>query len=639
MFRFAPHLGSSFGTSHSRRLFQASRPGHLILVREVAPLYGDSSNATPSDDADALEELEEEIAILAAHIHAATHRLLTLIADFDQRRGWELGGHRSCAHWLSARTGIDLGAAREKVRTARVLEGLPQTSACMARGELSFSQVRALSRVATEENEGDLLELARECTTSQLERMVRAFRRGSRDDEAALEERRHESRTLSVFSDEEGMYVVKGRLTAEVGALLMRAVEAASDALYREKRNPGVGREAVNGDIADGGTTGGDTAQAAAQLRADALGLLAERALAVGFENAPISGTQGARFQVVLHVDSDPLDPVVELGRSELEDGTRVSAETSRRLSCDTGLVRINHAPDGSILDVGRRTRTISPALRRALAVGCDAGPISGTRAERYQVVLHVDSDTLDPEGEPGRSELEDGTRVSAETSRRLSCDTGLVRIDHAPDGSILDVGRRTRTISPALRRALEARDRGCRFPGCGLRFADAHHVRHWADGGETSLGNTLLLCHHHHRLVHEGGWRVGWWGSGRPVFFDPRGGTHFEGGWQPREKPLKKPTQGVLQEPPHEPLRRPSQDFLPRGPRLLPTKPGSDDPEETLVAALIEENQRRGVRPDGRTAGARWEREDDIPDRVYFRAVEALHGAGPKGDLVLGPD
>jgi hypothetical protein len=186
----------------------------------------------------------------------------------------------------------------------------------MARGELSFSQLRALSRVATEENEGDLLELARECTTSQLERMVRAFRRGSRDDEAALEERRHESRTLSVFPDEDGMYVVKGRLTAEVGALLMRAVEAASDALYREKRKAGVGRETVNGDIADGGTTGGDTAQAAAQLRADALGLLAERALAVGFENAPISGTQAARFQVVLHVDSDTLDPEVELGRS-----------------------------------------------------------------------------------------------------------------------------------------------------------------------------------------------------------------------------------------------------------------------------------------------------------------------------------
>ena len=94
----------------------------------------------PADDVDALEELEEEITTLAAHIHAATHRLLLLIADFDRRRGWELGGHRSCAHWLSFRTGIDLGTAREKVRTARVLVGLPLTSASMARGELSFSK-------------------------------------------------------------------------------------------------------------------------------------------------------------------------------------------------------------------------------------------------------------------------------------------------------------------------------------------------------------------------------------------------------------------------------------------------------------------------------------------------------------------
>ncbi len=172
----------------------APRMAHLFLVREhTVPEYGDRGvEATPIptldpfDDADALEELEEEIATLAAHIHAATHRLLTLIAEFDRRRGWELGGHRSCAHWLSARTGIDLGAAREKVRTARALESLPETGASMARGELSFSKVRALSRVATAENEGDLLEFARGCTTAQLERMVRGFRRGSREDEAAL---------------------------------------------------------------------------------------------------------------------------------------------------------------------------------------------------------------------------------------------------------------------------------------------------------------------------------------------------------------------------------------------------------------------------------------------------------------------
>jgi len=442
-------------------------------------------------DADVIEALGDEIATLAAHLHAAVHRLLVLLAEFDRRQGWELEGHCSCAHWLAFRTGIDLGAAREKVRAARALVGLPQTSAAMARGELSFSQVRALSRVATAATEADLLELARGCTTAQLERVVRGWKRGSRQDEAAHERERHESRAFSVFPDDDGMYVVRGKLPPEVGALLMRAVEAASDALYRDEA--GVERLA-------GGSPSSDTLRAAAQRRADALALLAERAMAAGFGAEP----------------------------------------------------------------------------------GEDAAPISGTRAARYQVVLHVDSETLSEHGEPGRSELEDGSRVSGEASRRISCDAGLVRITHAPDGSVLDVGRRTRTIPPALRRALEARDRGCRFPGCGLRFTDAHHVKHWADGGETNLANTALLCKAHHALVHEGGWRVMWSGEGLPVFVDPRGGTHYDGRWKAPELP------------------------------------------ENPVQALVHENRRRGVEPDWRTAGARWKREDDIPRDVYFRALEA---------------
>jgi len=97
---------------------------------------------------DALLDLGDEIATLAAHIHAATYRLLMLIARFDVLQGWEAGGHRSCAHWLAFRTGIDLGAAREKVRAARALLSLPQISASMAKGELSFAKVRALTRVA-----------------------------------------------------------------------------------------------------------------------------------------------------------------------------------------------------------------------------------------------------------------------------------------------------------------------------------------------------------------------------------------------------------------------------------------------------------------------------------------------------------
>ena len=161
----------------------ATLPTCTFHVRETAHVYSASvPDPNPVADVDALEALEEEIVLLAAHLHAAEHRFLTLVAEFDRRQGWKLAGHRSCAHWLAFRCGYDLGTARERVRAARALVKLPETSAAMSRGELSFSKVRALSRVATPENEGDLLDLARGSTTAQLERMVRGFKLGSRQE-------------------------------------------------------------------------------------------------------------------------------------------------------------------------------------------------------------------------------------------------------------------------------------------------------------------------------------------------------------------------------------------------------------------------------------------------------------------------
>ena len=132
-----------------------------------------------------------------------------------------------------------------------------------------------------------------------------------------------------------------------------------------------------------------------------------------------------------------------------------------------------------------------------------------GAPGERYQVVVHVDAPVLaDPEA-PGQSVLEGGTHVSAETSRRLARDASRVVMRHDPDGRIVEVGARTRTIPPALRRALHHRDRGCQFPGCGLPFGQGHHIRHWAHGGPTTLSNLVMLCRRHHRTVHEEGYQV----------------------------------------------------------------------------------------------------------------------------------
>ena len=132
-----------------------------------------------------------------------------------------------------------------------------------------------------------------------------------------------------------------------------------------------------------------------------------------------------------------------------------------------------------------------------------------GAPGERYQVVVHVDAEVLaDPEA-PGQSVLEDGARVPAGTSQRLACDASRVVMRHDADGRVVEIGARTRTIPPALRRALHHRDRGCRFPGCGVRFGQGHHIRHWANGGPTTLSNLAMLCRRHHRAVHEEGYQL----------------------------------------------------------------------------------------------------------------------------------
>ena len=192
-------------------------------------------------------------------------------------------------------------------------------------------------------------------------------------------------------------------------------------------------------------------------------------------------------------------------------------------------------APTGN-----RITDEMTPAQRRADAPGRLAecalagGLDRGTAGDRYQVVLHVDTaslqreaETASPTSDNGQAvvELDEGaTDVSAETSRRLACDASLVIMCHAPDRSVPDVGRKTRTIPTAIRRALSARDRRCRFPGCTARRCDGHHIRHWADGGATTLDNLTLLCRRHHRAVHEGGFGVVRAEDGELVFYRPDG-------------------------------------------------------------------------------------------------------------------
>ena len=345
----------------------------MAIVSQFVP-------APPHPFAD-LDRLGDEIAELSAHLDAATARLLALIREFDARGGWNTG-FSSCAAWLGWRVGLDLGAARERVRVARALGTLPRLAEALACGEISYAKVRALTRVATPETETRLLAVGRAGTAAHIERIVRGWRRMDRQAEARQATRQHADRGLHVYADEEGTVVVRGRLAPEVGALLIRALDAARETLYQRAR-------------VTAGASPPDPTMAAptrAQQQADALALLAETAL---------------------HHEIDP-----------------------------------------------------------------------GAPGERYQVVVHVDAAVLaDPE-QPGQSVLEEGGHVSAETSRRLACDASRVVMRHDDEGRLLEVGARTRTIPPALRRALLHRDRSCRFPRCHARVGEGHHVRHWAQGG-----------------------------------------------------------------------------------------------------------------------------------------------------------
>jgi Domain of unknown function (DUF222) len=284
---------------------------------------------TPASMAD-LDRLGDEIAELSAHLQAATAHLLDLIQEFDARQGWNTG-FRSCAHWLSWRVGLDLGAAREHVRVARALGNLPRLAEALARGEVSYAKVRAVTRVATPRTEAQLLTVALSGTAEHVERIVRGWRRVDRRAEARETELRHAGRAVHVYQEEDGTVIVRGRLEPEVGAVFMQALAAAREALYQRARQPDRARardgdtRVQDADVGPANVSGEGPTMV--QQQADALALLAETALHHGID----PGAPGERYQVVVHIDASVLADADALGQSVQEDGARVPAGTSQR--------------------------------------------------------------------------------------------------------------------------------------------------------------------------------------------------------------------------------------------------------------------------------------------------------------------
>ena len=430
-----------------------------------------------------LDRLGDRIAELSARIDAATYELLCYLHQFDRRHGWE--GFRSCAHWLNWRTGLDLGAAREKLRVAAALAELPHISAAMACGRLSYSKVRALSRVAAPATEARLLAVACGSTAAQVERLVRGWRQADQAAQADGEQVRLASRMLSTQVDEDGMLVLRARLTPEVGAVLLRAVEAALEQVPA----PAAGTDGNEPTIA--------------QRRADALGLVAESALAGELD----PGNPGDRFQVTVHVPADTL-----ASRGPAIAPPRVAAET-RAASPEAA------QPGAAAPPTGRETA--AGASETATA----APHVAAETSEANDGACECATPPADLDAGQAVIEQAGGLHLGREAARRLACDAALVALRHGAEGEVLDIGRRTRAVPTALRRALQDRDRSqCQFPGCNSRRCDAHHVVHWADGGETRLQNLVLCCRFHHRAVHEEGFQVVADADGQFRFLRPDG-------------------------------------------------------------------------------------------------------------------
>ncbi|HSD48809.1 MAG TPA: DUF222 domain-containing protein [Actinomycetota bacterium] len=365
--------------------------------------------------AEDLDEIERTVRVLEAE---RARRL----AEFERRGAHVNDGFLSLSAWLVARHRLAPSTATRRIRVARAMRAMPQAARACAAGELSGAAIAILTSAreahpgAFARCEEALLQAARTLPVPGLRSVVAYWQQAQDLDRAEREEderfgrrRLHASPTLG------GMVRVDGDLDPETGQMLLSALQGVIDADAKTRREPEL--------------------RSAAQRRADALGQI-----------------------------------------------------------CRTWL-----------------DSTERPAIL----------------GERPHVMITLDLDAL--EGRAGRSEIRDWGPVTPETARRLACDAKVSRVITDGDSRPLDVGRSTKVVPPAIRRALTVRDRGCAFPGCGRppSWCDAHHVLHWADGGKTALDNLVLLCRPHHRAIHRGfGVRIL---DGRPVFTRPDGAEMLE--------------------------------------------------------------------------------------------------------------
>ncbi|EIV94995.1 HNH endonuclease signature motif containing protein [Frankia sp. QA3] len=377
----------------------------MPTCRIIEHVFDDDLNVVP------LPDLEVEVCSWAGRISAATCRWLSLIAAFDRRKGWSSTGLPTCAHWLAWRCGIGLRASYEYLRVARALQTLPQITATFARGEISYSKVRAITRIAAPDTETEWAREAVRCSTRELERLVSLQSKIKSDGENDREKNggRKDSVRCSWRWNEDGTFSLTAHLDPERGAVVAKALAMAVSSLDQSTgpRDDG----AITSDPADDD----HEKKASPSVRADALAGVAESFLARGAPEL----TDPTPYTVNVHVDVATLIGGIESGRNnnvrkvdkerqsgrkcEIEGGATLAPSVVRRLSCDSLLRAFLTDSQGSPLALGRTRRSPSIKLRRAIYAR-DKGVCQypGCRRTQWLHIHHMqewgaDGGTTDP--------------------------------------------------------------------------------------------------------------------------------------------------------------------------------------------------------------------------------------------------
>ncbi len=311
------------------------------------------------------DALADDILGLSAHIAAAQAELASKTARFDASGGWGEGGIRSCAEFLSQNAGLDLGTGHDLVDVGAGLNRLPLLAAACAAGELSFDKARAVASVATEVDQEMWVELARQCTGSQLVRICRGFRRAMAAAEPEQDRRHQALRGVMRTWRDDGMVRLVALLTPEDGALVLAAIEAVTGGKPVPEDDPAEDRWAAN--------------------RADALVAICDNTLAKGPEDLTSSP---ASSHLVVQVDAAVLTGEAPAGICELEGGRAISRALALRLGCDCQVTTVT-TRDGLPIDVGRTTRMISPRMRVALHVRDKGCLVPGCGAPAHRTEGH----------------------------------------------------------------------------------------------------------------------------------------------------------------------------------------------------------------------------------------------------------